>query len=58
MVYDSRNQWVSGLYPSSGILNTRKDDVSKGSNRIGISFLSHEDGNRPSFRNVMCFSYL
>jgi hypothetical protein len=29
MVYDTQNYWVSGLRPSSGILNTRKHNVSE-----------------------------
>jgi hypothetical protein len=29
MVYNTQNYWVSGLCPSSGILNTRKHNVSK-----------------------------
>jgi hypothetical protein len=31
--------------------------LSKESNRIGVSFPSPEDGNRPSFRNVFLFIY-
>jgi hypothetical protein len=29
MVYDKQDHWVSGLCPWSGILNTRKHNVSK-----------------------------
>jgi hypothetical protein len=29
MVYNTQNYWVSGLYPSSGILENRKHDVSE-----------------------------
>jgi hypothetical protein len=29
MVYNIQNYWVSGLCPSSGILNTRKHNVSE-----------------------------
>jgi hypothetical protein len=29
MVYNTDNYWVSGLRPSSGVLNTRKHDVLK-----------------------------
>jgi hypothetical protein len=29
MVYNSQNYWVFGLFPSSGILDTRKHDVSE-----------------------------
>jgi hypothetical protein len=27
MVYNTQNYWVSGLHPSSGILNTRKHNI-------------------------------
>jgi hypothetical protein len=29
MVYHTQNYWVSGLFPSSGILGTRKHNVSE-----------------------------
>jgi hypothetical protein len=29
MVYNTQNYWVFGLFPSSGILQTRKHNVSK-----------------------------
>jgi hypothetical protein len=29
MVYNTQNYWVFGLFPSSGILGTRKHDVSE-----------------------------
>jgi hypothetical protein len=29
MVYNTQNYWVFGLFPSSGILETRKHDVSE-----------------------------
>jgi hypothetical protein len=29
MVYHTQNYWVFGLFPSSGILGTRKHDVSE-----------------------------
>jgi hypothetical protein len=29
MVYNTQNYWVFGLYPSSGILENRKHDVSE-----------------------------
>jgi hypothetical protein len=29
MVYNTQNYWVLGLFPSSGILETRKHDVSE-----------------------------
>jgi hypothetical protein len=29
MVYNTQNYWVSGLYPSSGILETTKHKVSE-----------------------------
>jgi hypothetical protein len=29
MVFNTQNYWVSGLCPSSGILNTRKHNVSE-----------------------------
>jgi hypothetical protein len=32
--------------------------LSKRPNRVGVSLLSPEDGNRPSFRNVVFSSYL
>jgi hypothetical protein len=65
MVYNTQNYWLSGLCPSSGILNTRKHNVpetgsgvqrlwlalSKGSNRVGVPLPSSEDGNRSIFRN-------
>jgi hypothetical protein len=28
MVYNTQNYWVFGLFPSSGIIETRKHDVS------------------------------
>jgi hypothetical protein len=37
MVYNSQNYWVSGLCPSSGILNTIKHDVSE---IVSVSVLS------------------
>jgi hypothetical protein len=62
-----QNHWVSGLCPPSGILNTRKQNVSetidpvtevlklalsKGLNIVGL-LLSHEDWNRSTFLNVV-----
>jgi hypothetical protein len=54
-----QNHWVSGRCPSSGILNTRKHNVSdqwlmlalsKGHNCVGVNPPSPpEDGNRSSF---------
>jgi hypothetical protein len=29
MVYNTQNYWVSGLFPPSGILETRKHDISE-----------------------------
>jgi hypothetical protein len=29
MVYHTQNYWVFGLFPSSGVLGTRKHDVSE-----------------------------
>jgi hypothetical protein len=29
MVYNTQNYWIFGLFPSSGILETRKHDVSE-----------------------------
>jgi hypothetical protein len=70
MIYNTRNHWISGLSPSSGIVNTRKQRLetecegrktpnlfgypvirvlSKVPNRVGVSLLSPEDGNRSSF---------
>jgi hypothetical protein len=49
MVYNTQNYWISGLCPSSGILNTRKHNVSE----IGsVSVLRWGEGYSPSFRNV------
>jgi hypothetical protein len=69
MVCKAQNYCVCGLCPSSGILNIRKHSVSEtgsvpifrwgeGSNRVGVSFPSPEDGNSSSFRNAVFFRYL
>jgi hypothetical protein len=58
-----QNYWVFGLFPSSGILDTRKHIIPEsgsvsvlslgggGDNQLG--FPSPVDGNRFSFRNVV-----
>jgi hypothetical protein len=57
-----QNYWVYGIWPSSGVLNTRKNNVletglrlalSKGHNRVGVPLSSPEDGKRSTFRNVV-----
>jgi hypothetical protein len=57
----SQNHWVSGLFPTSGILNDYvhwlKLALSKGPNRVGVSIPSPEDGNI-QFPNRCIFSYL
>jgi hypothetical protein len=76
----SQNYWVFGLFPSSGILKTRKLDVSETGlfsssgegetptllGSLERANLNHwtegfppspEDGNRPSFRNVVFSSF-
>jgi hypothetical protein len=66
MVYNTQYHRVCGLRPSSGILDTRKHNVSetgsvsvfrlalsKGQDRVGVSLPSPEDGIRSSFRNVV-----
>jgi hypothetical protein len=54
MMYTTRNYWVSELYSSSGILNTRKHNVSE---TIYVSpvvgWETSVDGNRSSFQNVV-----
>jgi hypothetical protein len=58
--HNTPNYWGSGLCPSSGILKTRKHNVSEtlseGANTVGIVLPSPEDGSRSSFRNVMSSS--
>jgi hypothetical protein len=71
MVHNIQNQWDFGLCPSSGILETKKHNISetgsvsflmlvlsKGPKREGDFFRSLEDRNRTSFRNVVFYSYL
>jgi hypothetical protein len=64
MVCNTRDYWVFGLCPSSGILkNTTfrelvqwlRSALSKGPNRVGVSHPSPEGENRSSFRNVVFF---
>jgi hypothetical protein len=62
MVYNTQNYWVSGLCPSSEILNIRKHNVSE-TGSVPVLMLgegdtyfvgsSLEDGNRSSFLNVL-----
>jgi hypothetical protein len=51
-----QSHWVYGLYPSSGQL--LRIAIFKGSNIVGVSLYSPEDGNSSSFRNSVISSYL
>jgi hypothetical protein len=46
MVYNTWSHWVSGLWPSSGILNTRKHNVSSKGNM---------EKQLDSFSETLCF---
>jgi hypothetical protein len=57
----TQNHWVCRLCPSSGILMTRKNNISETGSRSsdwGVSHPSSESWNRSSFWNVMFSSYL
>jgi hypothetical protein len=67
MVYNTITGF-SGLCPSSGILETRKHNVSeagyasalrftKGPNKVRVPPPSPEDGNRSTFRNTVFASF-
>jgi hypothetical protein len=62
MVHNTQNHWVFGLRPLPGILNNRKTTLRlalcKESNRGGVSFISPDDGNGSSFRNLVFSSFL
>jgi hypothetical protein len=51
VVSNIQDYWVFGLFPPFGILENRKHDVSE------TGSVCPQDGNRPSFRNVV-FSIL
>jgi hypothetical protein len=44
MVYNTQNYWVFGLFPSSGILETRKHNVSE----MDVFPASGEGGKTPT----------
>jgi hypothetical protein len=47
MVYNTQNCWVSGLFSSSGILETRKHDVSETGFRFRPQVGGGERGKTP-----------
>jgi hypothetical protein len=51
MVYNTQNYWVFGLCTSSGILDTRKHNVSE-TGSVSVLRCLHllEDGNRSALR--------
>jgi hypothetical protein len=55
MVYNIQNHWVCGLFPLSGILDTRKHDVSE----TGFVFFLRRGGRYIlCSRNIVFFSFL
>jgi hypothetical protein len=49
MVYSAQNYWVFGHFPSSGILETRKHDVSESGSVFLVSRIP-DDGKSPKLQ--------
>jgi hypothetical protein len=47
--------WFLDFAHNSGILNSRKHNVSEGTHQTGVSLLSSEDGIRSNFRTMNKF---
>jgi hypothetical protein len=52
MVYNTQNYWVFGHFPSSGILETRKHDISE-TESVSVLRWGGRHLLRSSFRNVV-----